>query len=63
MKSQIEYQRNVIREEYVNEYEISQRIENIKLEKFNRSLRRGEPPGVGRMEKTMGSFFPEYGVK
>jgi hypothetical protein len=63
MENQIEYQRNVIREEFVNESEINQRIENLKLERFNRSLQRGEPPGIRRMEKTLGSSFPGYGMK
>jgi hypothetical protein len=63
MENQIEYQRNVIRKEYVNEAEINQRIENLKLERFNRSLQRGEPPGIRRVEKTMGIPFLDNGVK
>jgi hypothetical protein len=63
MENQIEYQRNVIREEYVNESEINQRIENLRLERFNRSLQRGEPPGARRVEKTMGIALPEDGIK
>ena len=59
MKNQIEYQRNVIREEYVNEDEISKRMEDYKLNRLNRSLQRGEPPGVRRMEKTVGIIIPE----
>jgi hypothetical protein len=56
MENQIEYQRNVIREEY-----ISERLENIKSERANLFLHREEPPGIKRMEKKVAGRVPFNG--
>jgi hypothetical protein len=61
MENQIEYQRNVIKEEYISDKEINERLENIKSERAYPFLHRGEPPGIKRMEKKVAGRVPFNG--
>lgn len=60
-KDQYEYQRSVIRDEYITEQEIDDRLADRSSVQTASQMRRGRKAGFRRVEKKVGKRLPAHG--